>query len=159
MGTSYTRRAGYDIVGADGQTLSDKWADGLKTMHGLMTSGFPNCFFLGFTQTAVTVNIPHALNEQAKHVRHILTEARQRGAAVVEAAPEGERAWVDEMHSKARLGARFYAECTPGYYNNEGKIGPEGGFWANSYGAGSVRFFKILAQWREDGGLPGLDLR
>ena len=159
VGTSYTRRAGYDIVGAGGQTLSDKWADGLKTMHGLMTSGFPNCFFLGFTQTAVTVNIPHALNEQAKHVRHILTEARQRGATVVEAAPDGERAWVDEMHSKARLGARFYAECTPGYYNNEGKIGPEGGFWANSYGAGSVRFFKILAQWRDDGGLPGLDLR
>jgi cyclohexanone monooxygenase len=103
-GTSYTRRAGYEIVGRDGRTLTDAWAGGLRTLHGLMTEGFPNCFFLGFTQTAVTVNIPHALNEQAKHVRHILAEVRDRGASVVEPTPDGQQGWVDEMASKARLG-------------------------------------------------------
>jgi cation diffusion facilitator CzcD-associated flavoprotein CzcO len=159
VGTSYTRRAGYDVVGRNGQTLSERWANGMKTMHGLMTHGFPNCFFLGFTQTAVTVNIPHALNEQAKHVRFVLEHARDRGATVVEPTPEGEQAWVDEMQDKARLGRRFYAECTPGYYNNEGRPGPNGGFWANSYGAGPVRFFRILADWRATERLEGLDLR
>ncbi len=158
-GTAYTRRAGYEIVGRDGRTLTDQWAGGMKTLHGLMTTGFPNCFFLGFTQTAVTVNIPHALNEQAKHVRYILAEARDRGATVVEPTAEGEQGWVDEMASKARLGARFYAECTPGYYNNEGKVGSSGGFWANSYGAGSVKFFRMLGEWRDTGELPGLELR
>jgi cation diffusion facilitator CzcD-associated flavoprotein CzcO len=61
VGTSYTRRAGYDIVGRGGVTLSDHWANGLRTLHGLTAHGFPNCFFLGFTQTAITISVPQAL--------------------------------------------------------------------------------------------------
>ena len=52
VGTSYTRRAGYDIVGRGGQSLSDHWAEGLRTFQGLTSHGFPNCFFLGFTQNS-----------------------------------------------------------------------------------------------------------
>ena len=159
VGTTYTRRAGYDIIGRDGETLSEKWADGLRTLHGLQSNGFPNCFFLGFTQTAVTVNVPHALDEQARHLTHILDEVRRRGARVVEATAEGEQAWVDEMRDKARLGLKFYAECTPGYYNNEGKLGNPNGFFAGMYGGGPVRFFQLLDEWRQDGTLAGLDLR
>ncbi len=159
VGTSYTRRAGYDIVGRNGETISDKWADGMRTLHGLTVHGFPNCFFLGFTQTGVTVNVPHALNEQAKHVRYILNEASRQGAEVVEATAEGEQAWVDEMKDKARLGQRFYAECTPGYYNNEGKPGENPiGLFSSTYGGGPIKFFRILDEWRGNGRLEGLDL-
>ena len=70
VGTTYTRRAGYDIVGRDGMSLSQKWSEGLRTLHGLQTNGFPNCFFLGFTQTAITISVPQALGEQADHVAH-----------------------------------------------------------------------------------------
>ncbi len=160
VGTSYTRRAGYDIVGVGGQTISEHWADGWRTLHGLTSHGFPNCFFLGFTQTAVTVNVPHALNEQAKHVRYILEHARDQGAEVIEATIEGEQGWCDEMASKARLGEKFYAECTPGYYNNEGKPSENPvGFRSGSYGAGPIKFFRVLDEWRSTGRLEGLDLR
>ena len=159
VGTSYTRRAGYDIVGRNGRTISDHWADGWRTLHGLTSHGFPNCFFLGFTQTAVTVNVPHALNEQAKHVRYILERARDEGATVVEATAEGEQGWVDEMASKARLGERFYAECTPGYYNNEGKPNENPvGFRSGTYGAGPIKFFRVLDEWRSTGRLDGIAL-
>ena len=60
VGTTYTRRAGYDISGRNGVTLSDHWRDGMRTLHGLQAHGFPNCFFLGFTQTGVTVSAPYA---------------------------------------------------------------------------------------------------
>ena len=156
VGTSYTRRAGYDIIGRNGQTLSEKWGDGLRTLHGLQTNGFPNCFFLGFTQTAITVSVPHALNEQAKHVCHILDEVAQRGAATVEATPEGEQGWVDEIHAKARLGMKFYADCTPGYYNSEGKAGNPNGLFSGSYGEGPIKFFQILDEWRADGQFSGV---
>ena len=76
VGTSYTRRAGYDIVGRGGQTLSEHWQDGLRTFQGLTSHGFPNCFFLGFTQNRRHRQRAHALNEQAKHVAHILQTAR-----------------------------------------------------------------------------------
>jgi cyclohexanone monooxygenase len=128
-------------------------------LHGLHSHGFPNCFFLGFTQTAVTVNVPHALNEQARHVAYVVSEARARGSNVVEASAKAERAYVEEVHSLARLGERFYAECTPGYYNSEGAPGNRHGFFSDMYGAGPLRFFKLLREWREDGRLEGLDLR
>jgi cation diffusion facilitator CzcD-associated flavoprotein CzcO len=159
VGTSYTRRAGYDIVGRDGRTLSQHWSEGLRTLHGLSSHGFPNCFFLGFTQTAVTVSVPMALNEQARHMAHLLTEARARGRQTVEATAEGERAYVAEVRQSARMGARFYAECTPGYYNSEGAAGNSNGFFSDMYGAGPIRFFEVLQRWREDGRLKGLELR
>ncbi len=105
VGTSYTRRAGYDIIGRGGVTLSEHWADGLRTLHGMTTHGFPNCFFLGFTQTAITISVPQALNEQAEHVVHMVTESRARGAKSLEPTPEGEANYVDEVNSLARIGA------------------------------------------------------
>ncbi len=159
VGTDPTRRRGYDVVGKGGTKLSEKWADGVKSLHGLQTADFPNCFFLGFVQGAVTVNIPQTLNEQAKHAAHILSEVRARGASVVEATPEGEQAWVEEMERKSRIGARFRAECTPGYYNNEGQAGNPNGFFSASYGAGPVKFFRILDEWRASGELEGCEIR
>jgi cyclohexanone monooxygenase len=159
VGTSYTRRAGYDIVGRGGVTLSEHWSDGLRTLHGLTTHGFPNCFFLGFTQTGITISVPQALNEQARHVVHMVTEARARGAKVLEPTVEGEANYVDEVKSLARIGARFYMECTPGYYNSEGASGNKGGFFSDMYGAGPLRFFDLLREWRTDGQLEGLELR
>ncbi len=158
VGTSYTRRAGYEIIGRDGLSLADKWAKGWRTLFGLQANGFPNCFFLGFTQTALSVNIPHALNEQAKHVTYILDQARQRGATRVEATLEAEDMWLAEMKDKARIAERFYAECTPGYYNNEGHLDTGNGFFAGTYGAGPIKFFRILDDWRSTGRLEGVEL-
>jgi cyclohexanone monooxygenase len=159
VGTSYTRRAGYDIVGRNGETLSEHWAGGLRTLHGLTTDGFPNCFFLGFTQGAITISVPQALSEQADHVTYMVTQARGRGAAALEPTPEAVDAYVDEVRSLARLGERFYTECTPGYYNSEGASGNRRGFFSDMYGAGPLKFFQVLEGWRADGGMPGLSLR
>ena len=158
VGTSYTRRSGYDIVGRGGQTLSEHWQEGLRTFQGLTSHGFPNCFFLGFTQTAVTVNVPHALNEQAKHVAHILQTARDLGTPTVEPTAHAEEDYVQEIAKSANVGARFYAECTPGYYNSEGKRGNRSGFFSDMHSAGAIKFFKLLKDWRDEGSLEGLDL-
>jgi cyclohexanone monooxygenase len=159
VGTSYTRRAGYDIVGRGGTTLSEHWSDGLRTLHGLTSHGFPNCFFLGFTQGAITISVPQALNEQANHVAYIVSQARDRGGKVLEPTAEGEAAYVEEVRSLARMGRRFYEECTPGYYNSEGASGNRAGFFSDMYGAGPLKFFEKLAHWRADGSLEGLELR
>ena len=158
VGTSYTRRSGYDIIGREGKKLSEHWSEGLRTHHGLQSSGFPNCFFMGFTQTAITVNVPHALDEQAKHISYILSEVRNRGKNTVEATAEAEAAYVQEIRDLAVIGTRFYTECTPGYYNSEGSAGNRNGFFSEMYGAGPIVFFKKLADWRARGDLQGLDL-
>ena len=155
VGTGYSRNAGYDIVGKAGLALSEKWKDGVKTLHGLQTKDFPNCFFLGFVQGAVTVNVPQTLDKQAKHITYMLSEVRAKGANKIEVSHEAEQDWVAEMNSKANVGAQFRAECTPGYYNNEGRAGNPHGFFANQYMAGPIRFFEILDEWRSAGDLRG----
>jgi cation diffusion facilitator CzcD-associated flavoprotein CzcO len=158
VGTSYTRRAGYDVVGRGGLTLSKHWGDGLRTLHGLTSHGFPNCFFVGRTQTGLPVNLPLALEHQTRHVAYMLSQARQAGHTIVEPTAEAEAAYVQEVRSLARRSERFYNECTPGYYNSEGAAGNTRGFFSEGYGAGSVRFFEVLEEWRNEGRMAGLAL-
>jgi cyclohexanone monooxygenase len=51
----------------------------------------------------------------------------------------------------------FLEQCTPGYYNNEGKPGERSG-QNGFYGGGSEAFFKLLRDWRAEGSLAGLEL-
>lgn len=43
---TYPRRAGFKLYGPDGLTLSEKWGQGMHTLHGLQSHQFLNCFFL-----------------------------------------------------------------------------------------------------------------
>ncbi|MBL4865156.1 MAG: hypothetical protein JKY67_02120, partial [Pseudomonadales bacterium] len=126
--------------------------------HGLFTHGFPNCFLMGMTQTGLTPNYPHGLDEQASHIAHVIKHAKDSNNSRIEATQEAEDEWVQQVIAKARLGARFFAECTPGYYNNEGKPGSGKTFADNTYGGGPIEFFSILKKWREEGELKGLEV-
>jgi cyclohexanone monooxygenase len=159
VGTVLTRRAGFDVVGRGGVRLSEKWAEGMSTFHGFHSNGFPNMFFLGITQTGLTINFPHMLDQQTSHVAHIVQHCQKEGATRVEASAEAEEAWVATIQQLAVLSEGFLLECTPGYFNQEGN--PRGGhsLLAGQYGKGSEPFFALLHQWREAGGLEGLMIR
>jgi cyclohexanone monooxygenase len=159
VGTVLTRRAGFDVVGRGGVRLSEKWAEGMSTFHGFHSNGFPNMFFLGITQTGLTINFPHMLDQQSSHVAHIVQHCQKDGATRVEASAEAEEAWVATIQQLAVLSEGFLLECTPGYFNQEGN--PRGGhsLLAGQYGEGSEPFFALLHQWREAGGLEGLMIR
>ena len=158
VGTDYTRRAGYELYGRDGVTLTDKWADGASTFHGMHSRGFPNCFIFSLIQSGFTVNFPHMLNEQSKHLAYILGEAVRRGVTVIEAEEQAEEDWVDTIVELSQMNRTFLESCTPGYYNNEGQ--PALASVRNgSYGAGSIAFINVLEQWRDAGDLAGLELR
>ena len=158
VGTEYTRRSGYDLVGKNGQTLSKKWADGLRTFHGMHTHGFPNLFNIGTAQGGFTANFPHSMDEQSQHIAYIVSECLSGNVREIEASKEAEDAWVEEIISLARTGEPFQAECTPGYYNNEGQPNPKS-VQSQSYGKGPNAFFKKLKAWREDGNMPGMNQR
>jgi len=118
---------------------------------------FPNCFIMGPQQAGFTVNYPHLLNEQSKHIAYIIRHAIENGIETVEVSQAAEEEWVDTVIRLAVLAQQFLEECTPGYYNNEGKPGERSG-QNGFYGGGSVEFFRILRDWRAAGGLAGLEL-
>ena len=157
VGTDYTRRSGYDLVGRDGLTLSKRWADGVRTLHGMHTRGFPNCLIVSNSQAGFTVNFPHMLNEQAKHLSYVIGEAMARGARTVEVAEQAEEAWVQTIIELSRFNRDFLESCTPGYYNNEGQPN-EAARQNGPYGAGPNAFIRVIEDWRAEGNLAGLEL-
>jgi len=156
VGTDYSRRAGYSIIGVNGVSVSEKWSNGLSTYHGMHSRGFPNCFFFGPAQSAFTATYTFSLDENSVHLAHIMTELKKRGATRVEASQAAEDAWVNTIIQKARLTEDFQKSCTPGYYNNEGhvNVNPQN----NTYGGGPIEFFKLMKKWRAKGNLEGLEL-
>ncbi|WP_293680743.1 NAD(P)/FAD-dependent oxidoreductase [uncultured Phenylobacterium sp.] len=159
VGTAYTRRAGFEIHGKDGRTLTEHWADGMKTLHGFYTDGFPNCFHLGVTQNTLTPNFPHMLDEQARHVAQMVQAAAERQAQCVEPTPEGVEGWQRAIRDAALNNLQFRMDCTPGYYNGEGRAGEGKGLFDGLYGPGPDAFFALLNGWREKGDFAGLKVR
>jgi cation diffusion facilitator CzcD-associated flavoprotein CzcO len=137
------------VYGRDGVSLGEAWRTGPKTLHGFYSHGFPNLFQLGPLQNASAVNYVHILDEQAVHVAEVIREARKREARYVEPTEEAEAGWVATISENAPDLYAFQAECTPGYYNNEGKPRERG----QRYGDGPIAFHALLQRWREDGGM------
>ena len=155
VGTSYARRAGYEVVGRGGVTLTDKWKDGVSTLHGMHVNGFPNLLIMSNSQSGFTVNYPHMLNAQAQHLAYIVSECVQGQARTVETTKEAEEAWVQTIIDSALMRQKFQEECTPGYYNNEGK--PSALAARNGpYGKGSIAFIALMEEWRAAGDMAGL---
>jgi len=157
VGTAYTRRAGFEIHGRDGRTLTDHWSEGLRTLHGFMSNGFPNCFHMGTNQSTLTPNFPHLLEEQARHIAEVIGEAQLRQASTIEPTAEAEAGWIQAIRDTARANLDFRTACTPGYYNGEGRAGDGAGLFDGLYGPGSLKFFDLIRQWREEG-MEGLSI-
>jgi cyclohexanone monooxygenase len=160
VGTSYTRRSGYDVIGREAKSLSDHWRDGTRSLHGMGSHGFPNVFIMNTSQGGFTANFPHLLDESAVHQAHIISHALAQGYHTVEVTATAEEEWIDTIvgFTGGPLGGLGGPDCTPGYYNNEGQPNPNAQQSA-PYGGGSIRFFELLKEWREDGKFEGLTFK
>jgi cyclohexanone monooxygenase len=100
----------------------------------------------------------HITAAQAQHFAYVISECEKRGIRTIEPTQEAEEEWCDTIVKGTAIRAKFFMECTPGYYNNEGK--PSAVAARNAtYGYGSQAFIKILEEWREKGDLGGLDVK
>jgi cyclohexanone monooxygenase len=155
ISTQFKRRLGIDIHGRDGHSLFDYWADGFKTLHGFSTRGFPNWFYIGVSQNALSVNMTQMFDEQARHISYIIAETRRRGGTTVEPTQEAQDEWINIINSFTVMGMAFSEACTPGYYNNEGAPRTGG---AGIYLPGINAFNRLLEEWRAEGDMHGLEI-
>ncbi|MGR6913357.1 flavin-containing monooxygenase [[Actinomadura] parvosata] len=159
VGTDWTRRAGYDLTGRGGERLSEHWADGMRTLHGVHVHGFPNAFLVQPTQGANLIsNIPHNLTEAGKTIAVTVRHALDHGYAEVEPTKQAEDAWVELLLSGTGrlLGSQ---ECTPGYYNNEGQDPGRKSWLGVGHPHGAMAYFAFIDRWRRSGTFDGLDFR
>jgi len=159
VGTAYTRRAGFDLVGRDGEKLSEHWADGMRTKHGIHVHGFPNAFIVQPTQGGNLIsNVPHNIVDSARTISQVVKHAREVGAQEVEVTKKAEDEWIELLLTGAgmMLGG---PDCTPGYYNNEGQApGPSTNLFVG-YPHGAKAYFEYIEAWRQSGDYEGLEFR
>jgi cation diffusion facilitator CzcD-associated flavoprotein CzcO len=159
VGTEYKRRAGFDLTGRGGVKLSEHWSSGMRTKHGIHVHGFPNAFFVQPTQGANLIsNVPHNLTEAARTIAMMVSHARMLGAKEIEVTRDAEDRWVELLLTG--LGRMIGSpDCTPGYYNNEGREpGPAAKLYVG-YPAGATAYFKYIEAWRNTGQFEGLEFR
>jgi cation diffusion facilitator CzcD-associated flavoprotein CzcO len=152
------RRWGIDkFEGRGGKSIYQHWSQGPKSLHGIMTHGFPNQFFVGFIQGALNASTTEQFSSQGHHIAYVISEAMKRGAKVVEPTQEAQDAYVKHYEEVMMDTSRFQRECTPSYFTNEGQVKAP---WAlfRSYGLGWTAFQDLLSTWRNSGKLEGLEL-
>ena len=160
VGTEQSRRSGFEIVGRGGSTLTERWADGMQTLHGIHVHDFPNLFVVGITQAANLIsNVPHNFVEAGETIAAVVAHAESTGATEVEVTVEAEANWVDllEGNPMAFMGN---SDCTPGYYNNEGRpTGRRERLNMSGYPQGPIAYFDYISRWRSSGEFTGLEFR
>ncbi|WP_295525669.1 NAD(P)/FAD-dependent oxidoreductase [Novosphingobium sp. Chol11] len=140
------RTAGFDMRGVGGMTLSDYWTDGRRSLHGMLVHNFPNMAIIsGLKQSGITWNITFMNRRQAEHYAALVKRCLDRGVNfdVTDAAEQG---WLEVLADKAQKDDTFFRECTPGYYNNEGKNERDSIFLSN-YGGGPFEYMDVLRCW------------
>jgi cation diffusion facilitator CzcD-associated flavoprotein CzcO len=160
VGTPHTRRAGFELTGRNGRTLSEHWVEGMRTLHGIHMHGFPNAFVIGIVQGGNLIsNITHNLVESGTTIAAVIAHAVETGAREVEATEEAEATWVASLEGGI-ISFLVNPDCTPGYYNNEGHpIGRAERLNMAGYPGGPVAFFELIDGWRRSGTFTGLEFR
>jgi cyclohexanone monooxygenase len=157
VGTSLIRRAGFETYGRDGITLSQAWSDGMRSKHGIHVRNFPNAFLVQPTQGGnLIINVPHNILESAMTIAMMVRHAEDRGCQTIEVSQQAQDAWI-ELLLKGPGMTLGSPDCTPGYYNNEGRAMVPQARYAVGYPAGAPVFFRYIKEWRESGDFEGIE--
>jgi len=91
-----------DIVGRNGRTLNQKWAEGPKTYLGLMTTGFPNLFVItGPGSPSVLSNMIVSIEQHVDWISDVVGYMRDRRLDTIEAEQGAEDKWVAHVNEVA----------------------------------------------------------
>ncbi|MEO0817964.1 MAG: NAD(P)/FAD-dependent oxidoreductase [Pseudomonadota bacterium] len=156
FGANFQLKTGFDLKGRGGKMLSEYWANGMRTLHGMQTHGFPNVFAVQMNQAAnYALNIPHNIVDHAKTIAQIVSHAEASGFAEVEPTREAEDAWVNLILT---TGPSLITspDCTPGFWNNEGQGWDKAFRHAQGHPGGAQGFFEHIEKWRQTGEFEGL---
>ena len=147
--TDLYHRLGFDPKGRDGVALSERWATGAHTLHGVLASGFPNMLLISLVQGGFGTNFSHLLSESAKHVAAIVEACVEDGIVTIEAEEPAEDEWLSVLHKVGFGGARYFQACTPSFYNSEQQAIDERAARNLTYTGSLLDYVGYLERWRE----------
>ncbi len=154
--TDLHQRLGFDPKGRDGVTLSERWAKGAHTLHGVLASGFPNLLLISLVQGGFGTNFSHLLSESAKHVAHVVEACVERGIVTIEPEEAAEDEWLAVLQRVGAGGARYFASCTPSFYNSEQQAIDARAARNLTYSGSLLEYVGYLERWRQEPDFTGV---
>ena len=134
-----------DIRGVGGLELNEKYAEGMRTVFGIHSAGYPNLFIMGGYQASFQFNLTYMLQTQGDHIAACIAYVREQGHQTLDPTPAAEEWWVQEViNHRGKTGRN--QECTPGYYNFEGETQRR---QDGNYNGGFRQYFTHMAEVRE----------
>jgi cation diffusion facilitator CzcD-associated flavoprotein CzcO len=158
-------RANLEVIGQEGRSMQQKWSNGVATLHGVVTRGFPNFFFSGISQAGITANQVYMFEQAAIHVAYIIQSALGRvgpsDRIAVQPTHEAEEIWATRTVISSQAFAAA-GDCGRGSYtlsSRHGRTEAEREQLARQspWGAGMAQYVKILEQWRATSDLDGVE--
>jgi len=134
------------IRGKGGREINETYADGIRTLFGVHTHGYPNLFIMGGYQASFQFNLTFMLQTQGDHIAECIALARARGANEIDVSPETEEWWVQEVIAHRGKTSRN-ADCTPGYYNFDGEFNRR---QDGNYNGGFAQYYEHMQAIRGD---------
>lgn len=151
------RTAGFDMHGVGGISLSDYWANGRKSLHGILVHNFPNMGVIsGLKQAGITWSITFMNRRQSEHYAALVKRCLDTGVNF-DVSEKAEQDWLKVLEDKVMKDTTFLSECTPGYYNNEGQ-NERDSIWLSNYGGGPFEYMDVLLDWIGDNAAVERDL-
>lgn len=160
--TPLARRVGHPIIGVGGRSLEEKFADGMSSLFGMMSRGFPNLFVLPAPgqQAVVTVNYTQLAEAGATFVASAIAQMNQGHISTFDVAEEAEDEWCQKILNSFVDGSRMMSMCTPSRLNFEGHpelANPRNGNFGRGFGDW-FGYRDLLEAWVSDGTFEGLNL-
>jgi cation diffusion facilitator CzcD-associated flavoprotein CzcO len=101
-----------DIRGRCDESLRERWqAEGVRTLLGMMVSGFPNMYILdGVQSPACFFSPPLLVDAQSRWISRVVGRVDEGGARTAEPTVESMQEWVRHLNEVADEGLLPYAE-------------------------------------------------
>jgi cation diffusion facilitator CzcD-associated flavoprotein CzcO len=157
--TDLHHRLGFDPKGVGGVALSERWARGAHTLHGVLASGFPNLLLISLVQGGFGTNFSHLLSESAKHVAHIIEACVEEGIVTIEPDEAAEEEWLAVLLGVGAAGARYFQACTPSFYNSEQQAIDARAARNLTYSGSLLDYIGYLERWRAEPDFAGVRTR
>ncbi len=154
--TDLYQRLGFDPKGAGGTALSERWAEGAHTLHGVLASKFPNLLLISLVQGGFGTNFSHLLSESAKHVAHIIEACVEQGIVTIEPEEAAEEEWLSVLLAVGAGGARYFQNCTPSFYNSEQQAIDARAARNLTYSGSLLDYVGYLERWRQEPDFAGV---
>ncbi len=157
--TDLDQRLGFDPVGRGGVALSERWARGAHTLHGVLASGFPNLLLISLVQGGFGTNFSHLLSESAKHVARIVEACVERGIIAIEPEEAAEEEWLSVLLGVGTANARYFMACTPSFYNSEQQAIDARAARNLTYTGSLLDYVGYLERWRQEPDFSGVTVQ